>query len=228
MITLKEPLKHTFVYRNIYVPIITARTRRNIARRRTCFKEGAEELLRKFVTCMDEHDITYWLEFGTLLGAYRDHEFIPNDFDLDVGTYLENANIVYCSLTNNGFRLVREFHVVGENGLEQTYEYKGVTIDVMYFFKKENNLWCNGVTLPPRRKWEKVTTTMVTAHWFSPFGTTTILFKGLNVKVPDNTESHLIEIFGTGYKVYDPDFKGDLNKTRYPLSEKTAIGFVYY
>lgn len=177
---------------------------------------------------MTEHNITYWLEFGTLLGAFRDKAFIPNDFDLDVGTDLSNANSMYKALTKSGFRLVREFHVVGENGLEQTYEYKGVTIDIMYFFLKEGYLWCNGVSLPARRQWGKLTHAQVTAHWFTPFRTKTFECFGLDVLIPENTEQHLREIFGDGYKIYDPDFPGDLNKIRYPIKEKVATGFVYY
>ena len=48
------------------------------------------------------------------------------------------------------------------------------------------------------------------------------------MSVPVNTEEHLIEIFGPGYKVYDPNFKGDLNKVFYSWEEKTGIGFINY
>ena len=225
---IKHFFKKTWIYRWIYNPIMISKAKRFIAHRQMIFQQNGLELLLKFVECMAEHNITYWLEFGTLLGVYRDKAFIPNDIDLDVGTDLSNANSMYQALTKSGFRLVREFHVVGENGLEQTYEYKGVTIDIMYFFLKEGYLWCNGVSLPARRQWGKLTHAQVTAHWFTPFRTKTFECFGLDVLIPENTEQHLIEIFGDGYKIYDPDFPGDLNKIRYSIKEKVAIGFVYY
>ena len=37
----------------------------------------------------DEHNITYWLDSGTLLGAYREKSVIPYDVDADVGLTLD-------------------------------------------------------------------------------------------------------------------------------------------
>lgn len=35
----------------------------------------------------------FWLDYGTLLGAYREHDFIKHDFDLDIGLWLKDAEI---------------------------------------------------------------------------------------------------------------------------------------
>lgn len=43
------------------------------------------ELLKLFDNICKKHDIEYWLDFGTLLGAVRHEDFIPWDDDLDVG-----------------------------------------------------------------------------------------------------------------------------------------------
>ena len=42
------------------------------------------EILQYFDTVAKENDITYYLAFGTLLGAIRHKGFIPWDTDIDV------------------------------------------------------------------------------------------------------------------------------------------------
>ena len=42
-------------------------------------------LLQSFDTVCKKHDIDYWLDYGTLLGAIRHQGFIPWDTDTDVG-----------------------------------------------------------------------------------------------------------------------------------------------
>ncbi len=225
-LSIINKLKKNIFYKKIYHPIYRAIIMKEKQRMHTLLMQEGEKLLYNFINCMNNNNITYWLEFGTLLGAYRDGNFIPNDVDLDVGAKLEDANRIYYILTENGFRLVREFHVIGENGLEQTYEYNGVNIDVMYFFEKDGLSWCNGGALPKRKS--KLFRTQVTAHWFKPFTTCTMSFLNMEVKIPYNTEEHLKEIFGNGYMIYDPNFTGDLNKIIYPIKEKYAIGFYLY
>ena len=221
---LKDILKRTLLYRYVYYPYLIKKSKVRKQRMHELFVKEGENVLKTFVECMNANNITYWLEYGSLLGAYRDGNFVPNELDLDVGVYLSDANRVYHAMRNAGFKLVREFHVVGENGLEQTYEYKGITIDLMYFYEKDGMMWCNGVA---GKFSSKFTEYVVTAHYFKPFLCTSFDFLGMKVSIPSNTEDHLIETYGPNFRVYDPNFKIDFNKVFYSIDEKRAIGFAY-
>lgn len=48
---------------------------------------------KKQKIALDSENVLFWLDYGTLLGAYREHDFIKHDFDLDIGLWLKDAEI---------------------------------------------------------------------------------------------------------------------------------------
>jgi len=48
-----------------------------------------QALLGEWASFGKDHNIEYWLEYGSLLGAWRDGEIIPWDLDLDIGVMYE-------------------------------------------------------------------------------------------------------------------------------------------
>jgi len=58
-------------------------------------QEFAFQLLVDTVEALKKHQIKYWLNWGTLLGLYRDKQFIPWDTDIDVTVHVENREHVW-------------------------------------------------------------------------------------------------------------------------------------
>ena len=48
------------------------------------------QLLRIVTALLEKHEIKYWMDYGTLLGAVRHDGFIPWDDDMDISTIQED------------------------------------------------------------------------------------------------------------------------------------------
>jgi len=51
------------------------------------------DILRKVVEKLNQHDIKYWVDYGSLLGIIREGDVIKHDTDTDVCVHPDNKNI---------------------------------------------------------------------------------------------------------------------------------------
>lgn len=229
---LNQIFRKTFLYRYI-CSFLQRRHTRKLALLKQYFWEENVEVLQLFSTALNEAGIVFWLEFGTLLGYYRENDFIAHDCDIDTGTFIENSPVVYRILTKAGFKLVREYHVIDDGGLEQCYQYKHTTIDVFYFRKDKNRLYCNSF-LPIKN---------MTYFWNlyvkRPFlvkrievpdtGYRKVQFKGAEVYIPNDCDLYLRTHYGDSYMVPNPKYDGKKDSTNiiyYEYEQKPGYGIL--
>ncbi len=86
------------------------------------------ELLRIFHEVCRKLNLTYWLDWGTLLGAVRHNGFIPWDDDLDVAMPREDYNKAKTVLVDEFSRL--GFNTVIKNAIYIWNEKIGVALDI--------------------------------------------------------------------------------------------------
>lgn len=77
------------------------------------------DLLRVFINYCEKHQLRFWVEGGTLLGAVRHKGFIPWDDDVDVAMLREDYD-----------RMCQE---IGNDGLEAPYFLQTAFTDVDYY-----------------------------------------------------------------------------------------------
>jgi len=170
------------------------------------FKANGNEVLLKAKKALDEIGINFWLDYGTLLGVYRDGKLISYDTDVDVGVFLDDytENIIK-ALEKNGFVYERKIIVdQGRYAMEQSFSYLNVKIDIFYYRKEGNKMISHLFPLNDKKKYtvREIYTT------YSDF--TSIDFLKQSFSIPKNTEQRLQETYGEDWRIpisdwYTPD-----------------------
>ncbi|NQU98263.1 LicD family protein [Candidatus Woesearchaeota archaeon] len=74
-------------------------------------EKNAAAVLKEVDEVFKKHNVTYWLDSGTLLAAVRDKKFIPWDNDIDLGiwshevVHFNSSNKLFKELGNKGFQI---------------------------------------------------------------------------------------------------------------------------
>ena len=80
------------------------------------------------------HRIRYWLQDGTLLGYYRDRNFIPHDNDIDIGMrWSDFAQSIMKDITRAGF-VFKSSHGRLEESLVINFRKRNIPIDIYFYY----------------------------------------------------------------------------------------------
>jgi hypothetical protein len=233
---LKRVIKDICKCLGIYDKISHWKAKRVMGIRRQYYNEYNKELLFLVDDILTKNGYSYWLNFGTLLGAYRDHAFIPHDNDLDISMFWEDHLGVKEVLIEGGLNLFATFYFGDSNAPESIayrFEYKKVFIDIDFHLRDISNpsvirhygaLFLDNVDYTKRGQFNVVQVEEFT----NPFsGLMKLDFLGRQFNVPSNIEEYLIANYGPNYRT--PDSKSDYhdyaqNIHIYPISEK--VGYI--
>lgn len=134
-------------------------------------KNKAFEVMKEGISLMD----SYWLSAGTMLGIYRDGDFIDWDTDIDVETF---TPVDVGKFAEHGFHLIKVY-TYGGHTYQQAFSKDGILFDVYTFISKGDVIYnYNDFGL-----WEQP------RHLFEPLGK--YEWKGIEWNVPNDIEAYL-------------------------------------
>jgi len=228
-------LKKCYPIKIMLEPFLNYHRNLVLAREKAKFLENSNTVFGTVIQLLKEHGVHVWLDFGTLLGAYRDSDFIKNDFDMDFGVFSADYEMIKTIMQTNGFTPVREYFIVGhEFGRELTYRYKGVNFDFFFYYRKDEseNLYTYSFRCPSNILLKKrIELPAIVAEIKTPCtGFVEMNFKNTLVQIPANTDEYLKANYGEGYRTPDPNFNyvtDSPNLTWFSQQEMLATCIIY-
>ena len=103
----------------------------------TALKEEGYDMISTIEKTLENKNVTFFIDFGSLLGIIRDGKLIEYDDDVDYGIDICESftwNDLEQLLSGQGFKLIKQFSLDG-NITEQTYIYKNIKVDFFQHFK---------------------------------------------------------------------------------------------
>ena len=178
------------------------------------FRLSANQAIKLFLEVMNNNGFKYWLEFGSLLGAIREKGLIPHDCDFDVAMFIEDRDEkMEESLVESGFHLIRRARLISGEIIEETYKYKTAHIDIFYAYKEGGKVKVYSHqtfdNLSPSECIKRHGGLQVYEYCLTGFDLISYEFLGINVGIPGNYHSHLVEVYGQDYMIPNKNWSED-------------------
>jgi len=200
-----------------------------IEKQKKQLKQEGKEVLKNIKDIFEELDIEWFLVYGTLLGAYREKDFISHDVDIDIGVFFEDyTKEIEKKFLKKGF-IKKHMFVVdnGEFAIEETYVYNGLGIDIFYFKKVKDKLIGYGFINESGLSWDKTIEKyggLLVRELIFPYeGLKEHNFLGIECKIPKNPVKHLSSHYGESFMNKDAKWEpSKVTNVRY-LKDKIGV-----
>lgn len=164
------------------------------------------EVLLMVNSISKETGISIWPEFGSVLGAYREHSFISFDPDIDLGILSENySEKLLDKFLMHGCKVQRKLYLVKDNHpsdlLELSLNYKGLVFDIFLsyldaFEVNKRRLYVSYSKLDEINNTYKLKYYSVEYH---PESSTNVQINNIGMNFPGDVRSYLEAIYGNNF-----------------------------
>lgn len=189
----------TWLYFHIY-PIGIYKLISRKQRIKRMHKNG-NELIHEFMTLCDKASLEVFLFWGTLLGAVREHDFIPHDEDMDFGVFSEaDFKTIKDIIKGTKFSTVCEYYLCGSGIKELKLSYKKTTFDIFLIEESTSSEeYFSCCYINKKRIKRNIFICDTIKYFFPKFSLIKVLFKDKLVFIPKQYKDILAAVYGNDY-----------------------------
>jgi phosphorylcholine metabolism protein LicD len=138
---------------------------------------------------LDDNKVEFWVDFGTLLGFYRQSDFLETDPDIDIGVKREEQDKVIKVIKE-----LKDYNITTriENGCLAGYKVhcEDTWIDIAFYFK------CGDKRIWQISQWDKVM--VFDEKYFNELQDLEV--KGVKFKIPNHIEELMVLKYGENWR----------------------------
>lgn len=160
-------------------------------------KDDALKNLVEAREILEKLGIRYWLTDGTLLGFYRNGDFIDHDEDLDMGADIGSYNErMILDFTDSGWKIA---NVYGKRdcGLEISFKKRKIKLDIFFFYTENGKMWHGAWR---KHKENGILRRNLIKYSYDAFGLKKAVFKGEDFQVPEDPERFVVTKYGKNWR----------------------------
>lgn len=229
----RELLVQIALKMGIYKKMMKLDNRIQMHRQNKAFASYGLETLRLADKAASDSNCELFLTFGTLLGAYRNKNFIPYDCDLDTGMLTTDYSEQFLlNMKKLGLKHIRRYYVKETGRIcEDKFDYNGVHIDVYYYYLDNQGMLCCDLCLPHESKdWRSANNSDGFPSITRRCPNTAFIrqpFLGINCFMPQQTEVWLKSLYGENFMTPDPKWSMNDHKKRAQITGERLYRIEY-
>lgn len=207
---IKAKIKSISFIRNTYDKVYGNKKVMKIQeKKREALHKKGYDLAEKIEGVLSKCDVTFFMDFGNLLGVVRSGHFISHDFDMDYGIYITEQftwDNLGAELEKIGLKKICQFTVNGEI-IEQTFAAGELTVDFFNHFDDEKNCIAYEFFRKKDEVYQSVYERSVAEYKMYKFnGTKKHHAAGKVFTIPNEPEKYLESIYTENWRISNPEW----------------------
>lgn len=211
----KQIRKNKFLYSLIHNTIGRMLSEFELRGRKNSIKENGLSIINEIDNAFQHSGITFFVDFGTLLGFVREGKLLSWDYDIDFGVQLTESYTwedLESLLNQHDFYLLKQFRYKGTI-TEQTYHREDIYIDFFNHFSDKNNSYYYVYFKKNNYEYDDENLLHARVTYTRKIQNNKLLeFDGGKVHVPENPEDYLEDVYGADWITPKKDWNPDSMK----------------